>query len=82
LAKIKDSIQFESNLRSIKANYTNPRCHIYTTQSSTLLGDHESKDMSLAFLAIATFSSRVGKGYKISHSFFQKVQEIAKTFNL
>jgi hypothetical protein len=48
----------------------------------TLQGDHESKEISLASLAIATFSSRVGRGYKIIHNFFQKVQKIAKTFNL
>jgi hypothetical protein len=45
-----------------------------------LQGDHESKDISLASLAIGTFNSRVGKYYKINHNFFQKAQEIAKTF--
>jgi hypothetical protein len=82
LAKIKYSIQFESNLHSIKTNYINPKCHIYITQSSTLPGEHESKEISLVSLAIATFNSRVGRGYKISLNFFQKVKEIAKTFNL
>ncbi len=67
-------------VQAIKTNYTNPRCHIYRTQSSTLQGDHESKDISLASLAIGTFNSRVGKYYKINHNFFQKAQEIAKTF--
>jgi hypothetical protein len=47
-----------------------------------LPSDHESKKIYLASLAIATFNSRVGRGYKITHKFFQKVQEIAKTFDL